>query len=457
MPCLPPFHPIRSPGPALITSSSANSYTAGVATSNGADVWPAAMQGPPRSGCCRFCGTSLDQTVVDLGMSPLCENFLTSEQLNDAERFYPLHLWVCSECFLVQLEEYVSGTEIFTDYAYFSSFSDSWLDHCRRYVDKMIDELELTPKSQIVEIASNDGYLLQFFLQRGIPALGVEPAANVAKVAEERGVPTLVKFFGRDTARELVALGHQPDLILGNNVLAQVPDLNDFVGGLKILLGPQGVITIEFPHLLKTIDGNQFDQVYHEHFSYFSLYSAERVFAAHGIPIFDVEELPTHGGSIRIHAAHSENSSRVCSERLTALRAREAKAGMNTLAYYADFESRVRETKRKLLEFLIDAKRAGKRVVGYGAPGKGNTLLNYCGIRTDFLDFTVDRSPHKQGKFLPGTHIPIFLPDRLTVARPEYVLILPWNLKTEIMNQLAGIRDWGGSFVVPIPEVTVYP
>jgi len=415
------------------------------------------MPGPPKSGYCRFCGTPLGQTVVDLGMSPLCENFLTSDQLNSVERFYPLRVWVCDKCFLVQLEEYVSGTEIFSDYAYFSSFSDSWLDHCRRYVEQMVEQLGLTAKSEVIEIASNDGYLLQFFLQRGIPALGVEPAANVAKVAEERGIPTLVKFFGLESARELVALGHRPNLILGNNVLAQVPDLNDFVGGLKILLDPRGVVTIEFPHLLKTIDGNQFDQVYHEHFSYFSLYSAERIFAAHGLPIFDVEELPTHGGSIRVYAAHFEDSSKLRTERLNALRTREAEAGVNTLAYYADFESRVQETKRKLLEFLIDAKRAGKSVVGYGAPGKGNTLLNYCGIRTDFLDFTVDRSPHKQGKFLPGTHIPIHLPDRLLDARPDYVLILPWNLKTEIMNQLASIREWGGSFVVPIPEVKVYP
>jgi hypothetical protein len=395
--------------------------------------------------------------VVDLGMSPLCESFLRSEQLNDVERFYPLHLWVCDRCFLVQLEEYVSGEEIFSDYAYFSSFSDSWVDHCRRYVDHVIERLALTSQSQVVEIASNDGYLLQFFLKRGIPALGVEPAANVAKVAEAKGVPTLVDFFGRKVARELASRGHRPDLILGNNVLAQVPDLNDFVGGLKILLGPRGVVTLEFPHLLKTIDGNQFDQVYHEHFSYFSLHSVERILAAHGLPVFDVEELSTHGGSIRIYAAHSEDSSKVRTERLIALRAREAEAGVSTLAYYADFEARVQETKRKLLEFLIGAKRAGKRVVGYGAPGKGNTLLNYCGIRTDFLDFTVDRSPHKHGKFLPGTHVPILPPERLSEARPDYVLILPWNLKVEIMSQLAAIRDWGGSFVVPIPEVTVYP
>lgn len=420
-------------------------------------AWLSPRTGPPTPGSCRFCGTSFRHRVVDLGMSPLCESFLRADQLNQMEAFYPLHVWVCERCFLVQLEEYVTGEEIFSDYAYFSSFSDSWLNHARRYVEQMVEELGLTSESRVVEIASNDGYLLQFFVQRGIPALGIEPAANVAKVAEAKGVPTIVKFFGVDTALELASAGKQADLILGNNVLAQVPDLNDFVGGLKILLAPAGVITIEFPHLLRTIEGNQFDQVYHEHFSYFSLYAAEAIFAAHGLPIFDVEELPTHGGSIRIYARHAEDTTREITDRLVGLRACEADAGVSTLGYYENFESRVRETKRKLLEFLIEAKRAGKRVVGYGAPGKGNTLLNYCGIRTDFVDFTVDRSPHKHGKFLPGTHIPIFPPERLWEERPDYVLILPWNLKTEIMEQLAGIREWGGRFVVPIPEVTVYP
>jgi len=390
-------------------------------------------------------------------MSPLCESFVSPEKVNAMEPFYPLHAWVCEHCFLVQLEEYVSGEEIFTDYAYFSSFSDSWLDHCRRYVDQMIDQLGLTTKSSVVEVASNDGYLLQYFVQRGVPCLGIEPAGNVARFAEEKGVQTVVKFFGRETARELVATGQRPDLILGNNVLAQVPDLNDFVGGLKILLGPTGVITIEFPHLHRTVVGNQFDQVYHEHFSYFSLYSAERIFAAHGLTLYDVEELPTHGGSIRIYGRHTEDQSKPLSNRLLKLRAEEIAAGVDTLAYYAEFEEKVRETKRKLLEFLITAKRAGKQVVGYGAPGKGNTLLNYCGIRTDFLDFTVDRNHHKHGKFTPGTHLPILHPDRLREARPDYVLILPWNLKSEIMTQLSYIREWGGQFVVPIPEVTVHP
>ncbi|HTS87889.1 MAG TPA: class I SAM-dependent methyltransferase [Gemmatimonadales bacterium] len=422
-----------------------------------AAAWPAAQTGSPRPGCCRFCGTPLRHTMVDLGMSPLCESFVPADRVNAMEPFYPLHAWVCERCFLVQLEEYVSGEEIFTDYAYFSSFSDSWLDHCRRYVDQMIGRLGLGSQSFVIEVASNDGYLLQYFVQRGIPCLGIEPAANVAKVAEDKGVRTLVRFFGRETARDLVRQGQRPGLILGNNVLAQVPDLNDFVAGLKILLAPDGVITIEFPHLHQTVVGNQFDQVYHEHFSYFSLYSAERIFAAHGLVLFDVEELPTHGGSIRIYGRHAEDESKPLTDRLLDLRAREAAAGVDTLAYYADFEERVRETKRKLLEFLIQAKREGKRVVGYGAPGKGNTLLNYCGIRTDFVDFTVDRSPYKQGKFLPGTHIPIHPPDRLREARPDYVLVLPWNLKDEIVSQLAFIREWGGRFIIPIPEPRIQP
>ncbi|HEY1952515.1 MAG TPA: class I SAM-dependent methyltransferase [Gemmatimonadaceae bacterium] len=420
-------------------------------------AWPPAIAGRPKSGCCRFCGTPFRNRVLDLGMSPLCESFLRADQLNQMEPFYPLLLWVCERCFLVQLEEYVTGEDIFTDYAYFSSFSDSWLNHARHYVEQMIERFGLTSKSRVVELASNDGYLLQYFVKQGIPSLGIEPAANVAKVAESKGVPTLVQFFGVDTATELANAGRQADLVLGNNVLAQVPDLNDFVGGIRILLASSGVVTIEFPHLLQTIDGNQFDQVYHEHFSYFSLYSVERIFAAHGLPLFDVEELPTHGGSLRIYAHHAEDTTHEVTDRLVALREREEAAGVATMEYYERFEARVRATKHKLLEFLIAARRAGKRVVGYGAPGKGNTLLNYCGIRTDFVEFTVDRSPHKHGKFLPGTHIPIHAPERLWEARPDYVLILPWNIKSEIMGQLAGITEWGGRFVVPIPEVKVYP
>ncbi|HXY20699.1 MAG TPA: class I SAM-dependent methyltransferase [Gemmatimonadales bacterium] len=417
--------------------------------------WPAAAQGSPLPGTCRFCGAPLRHTVVDLGMSPLCESYVPAERVNAMEPFYPLHVYVCDRCFLVQLEEFVSREAIFEEYAYFSSYSDSWLDHCRRYVDQMIGQLGLTKSSHVVEVASNDGYLLQYFVARGIPVLGVEPAANVAKVAVEKGVPTLVRFFGRDTAREMAAAGPRPDLLLGANVLAQVHDLNDFVGGLKILLAPRGTITIEFPHLERLVAENQFDTIYHEHFSYFSLYASERIFAAHGLTLFDVEELGTHGGSLRIYARHAEESGRPLTPRLLALRERELKAGVNTLAYYATFEEQVRETKRKLLELLTRVKREGKRVVGYGAPGKGNTLLNYCGIRTDFVDFTVDRSPYKQGRFLPGTHIPIHAPERLREARPDYVFVLPWNLKDEITKQLAFIRDWGGRFIIPIPEPRV--
>ena len=394
--------------------------------------------------------------MVDLGMSPLCESFLPASQINQMEPFYPLRTWVCDGCWLVQLEAYVGGEEIFTEYAYFSSFSDSWVAHAERYTEAMIDRFGLGGGSFVVEVASNDGYMLQHFVKRKVPCLGIEPAANVAEAAVKRNVPTLVQFFGRESATALAKEGRQADLLLGNNVLAQVPDLNDFVGGMKILLKPDGVITIEFPHLLRTIEGNQFDQIYHEHYSYFSFRTAERIFAAHGLTLFDVEELPTHGGSIRIFARHTESKAHPETERAREMRTREEKAGLDTLAYYTSFEERVKETKRKLLSFLIEAKRAGKRIVGYGAPGKGNTLLNYCGIRTDFVDFTVDRNPYKHGRFLPGTHIPIHPPEALAEARPDYVLILPWNLKDEIMNQLAFIREWGGQFVVPIPETQVY-
>jgi SAM-dependent methyltransferase len=412
------------------------------------------VTGATAHAACRACAAPLRHTFVDLGMSPLCESFLRADQLNQMEPFYPLHVWVCDRCFLVQLQEYVSREDIFTEYAYFSSYSDSWLDHARRYTEKAIEELRLTPASQVVEIASNDGYLLQYFVERGIPALGIEPAANVAKAAVERGVPTLVEFFGRDTAREIAATG-QADLLIGNNVLAQVHDVNDFVAGMKILLAPRGVITMEFPHLMRLVAENQFDTIYHEHFSYFSLLSTTQIFAAHGLMIYDVDELDTHGGSLRVFACHAEDPLRPVTPRVDSLRAREARAGVGNLTYYADFAERVRETKRGLLDFLIGAKRAGKRVAGYGAPGKGNTLLNYCGIRTDFLDYTVDRNPYKHGKYLPGTHVPIHPPERIEETRPDYVLILPWNLKDEIMDQLTYIRDWGGQFVIPIPEVRV--
>jgi SAM-dependent methyltransferase len=414
------------------------------------------LSAPPARGHCRFCGEALRQTFVDLGMSPLCESYLAADQLDGMEAFYPLRVFVCERCFLVQLEEFVSRENIFTEYAYFSSYSESWLTHARRYTEQITERLGLTTSSRVVEVASNDGYLLQYFVERGIPVLGIEPAVNVAKAAVAKGVPTLTEFFGRALATRLAEAGDQADLIIGNNVLAQVHDLNDFVAGLKILLAPRGVITIEFPHLMRLAEENQFDTIYHEHFSYFSFLSASSVFAAHGLMLFDVEELKSHGGSLRIYARHEDDASHPVSERARALAKREAEASLLDLSYYASFSEQVKETKRKLLELLIAAKREGKTIVGYGAPGKGNTLLNYCGIRNDFLDYTVDRSPYKQGKFLPGTHIPIHAPERIRETRPDYVLILPWNLKEEIMAQLAYVREWGGRFIVPIPEARVY-
>jgi C-methyltransferase-like protein/putative zinc binding protein/methyltransferase family protein len=406
---------------------------------------------------CRFCRTPLRQTFVDLGMSPLCESYVTAERLNEVEPFYPLHVRVCARCFLVQVGDYVSSDHIFTEYAYFSSFSDTWLKHAADYVDMIASRFNLGKASLAVELASNDGYLLRNFVKKGIPALGVEPAANVAKVAIEKGVPTLVKFFGRETAQAMVAAGQRADLVIGNNVLAQVPDLNDFVGGIRIILRPQGVVTLEFPHLMRMMAENQYDTIYHEHFSYFSFITAEKIFAAHDLVLFDVEELPTHGGSIRIYARHKEDASKPIGKRVPELRNRELSAGFDRMETYSTFGEKVKESKRSLLEFFIQVKRSGKRVAGYGAPGKGNTLLNYCGIRTDFLDFTVDRNPYKQGKFLPGTHIPILTPDKLIEAKPDYVLILPWNFKDEIIKQMAIIREWGGKFVVPIPTVEVIP
>jgi hypothetical protein len=389
-------------------------------------------------------------------MSPLCESYVSREDANQVEPFYPLHVYVCEACFLVQLDEFVPPEEIFTEYAYFSSYSDSWLAHARDYVGQAVRRFKLNAKSLVVEIASNDGYLLQYFVGRGIPVLGIEPAANVAKAATGKGVPTLVRFFGENLARELSANGNSADLLIGNNVLAQVPNLNDFVRGLKSLLNAHGVITMEFPHLQRLVDGNQFDTIYHEHFSYFSFSTAERIFVSHGLTLFDVEELPTHGGSIRIYARHAEDGSRPVAPSVDALREREENLGINSLSYYRSFGEQVKETKRKILGFLIDARREGKTVAGYGAPGKGNTLLNYCGIRTDFLDYTVDRNPYKQGKLLPGTRIPVFPPERIRETRPDYVMILPWNFKEEIMEQLRYIREWGGAFVVPIPEVAVH-
>jgi len=405
---------------------------------------------------CRFCGEPLAVTFVDLGMSPLCESYVRREDLGAMERFYPLHTFVCTRCYLVQLEEFVSPGEIFSEYAYFSSYAESWVAHMKEYAGKITERLGLNADSLVVEVASNDGYLLQHFDALGIPVLGIEPAGNIAEVAVARGIPTLVEFFGARVAERLAAEGKSADLIAGANVLAQVPDVNDFVSGLRKLLKPRGVVTIEFPHLERLIEGNQFDTIYHEHFSYFSFITAERIFAAHGLTIFDVDELSTHGGSLRIYARASEDTTHAVRPSVPDLRERERRDGCETLAYYASFAERVRETKRKLLAFLIDAKRRGKTIAGYGAPGKGNTLLNYCGVRTDFVDYTVDRNPYKQGKYLPGTHIPIHDPSHIRETRPDYLLILPWNFREEIMRQNAYIREWGGQFVVPIPEVTTF-
>jgi hypothetical protein len=405
---------------------------------------------------CRFCGSPLHVSVADLGMSPVSNDNIKPEKLNAMEPFYPLHAYACEQCWLVQLEQFQAADEIFSgEYAYFSSYSKSWLEHARKYSVKVIDRFNINEKSQVVEIASNDGYLLKNFIPSGARILGVEPCANVAKAAEEIGIPSLVKFFGVKTANDMIADGIRADLLVGNNVLAHVPDLNDFVQGMKILLAPQGIITMEFPHLRKLLEFNQFDTIYHEHFSYFSLVTVEKVFTGHGLVIFDVEEIPTHGGSLRIYARHDSDSSRPVLESVNRLRDLEMRAGFTDSGVYISYAEKVKETKRGLLSFLIQAKTQGKTVVGYGAPAKGNTLLNYCGIRNDFIDYTVDMSPHKQGLFLPGTHLPIYSPDKISETKPDYLLILPWNLKEEIMQQMAHIREWGGRFVVPIPRLEV--
>ncbi len=411
--------------------------------------------GDPSGLRCRFCGAPLSHLFVDLGASPLANSYLEPADLARAEPFFPLAVYVCGECLLVQLPEAERPEAIFSDYAYFSSYSESWLRHAEAYAAAMIERFGFGSGHQVVEIASNDGYLLRWFKERGVPVLGVEPAGNVAAAAEAAGIPTRVQFFGKATACELVAEGVRADLLVGNNVLAHVPGLNDFVAGLKILLGPSGVLTMEFPHLLRLMDEDQFDTIYHEHYSYFSFATVRRIFAAHGLTLFDVEELPTHGGSLRIYARHDEDGSRPVGERVAGLLAREEAAGLGRLETYRSFGERVQRVKRGLLRFLIDSKEAGKSIAAYGAPAKGNTLLNYCGVRTDFLDYTVDRSPHKQGRYLPGVRIPIHGPDRLRETRPDFVLILPWTLKEEIVEQMADVRSWGGRFVVAIPEVRI--
>jgi SAM-dependent methyltransferase len=401
---------------------------------------------------CRFCAAPLEIVFADLGMSPLANSYLTPDQANGMEPFYPLRVYVCSQCFLVQLEQFETPDHIFSDYAYFSSYSSSWLEHSERYAEQMIDRFGFGADSQVVELASNDGYLLQYFRDRGVPVLGIEPAANVAKVAEKNGIPTLVEFFGREVAAAQAAKG-QADLLLGNNVLAHVPDLNDFVGGMKILLKPGGVITMEFPHLMRLIDDNQFDTIYHEHFSYFSFLTVSRVFAAHGMKLFDVEELPTHGGSLRIYGAHEDDEAKPQTDRARELAERERRAGYEDIEIYRAYSHGVQEEKRSILSFLIDLKRQGRSIAGYGAPAKGNTMLNFCGVGADFLDYTVDLNPHKQGHFLPGSHIPIYAPDHLRETRPDVVLILPWNLRDEIVEQHAYIRDWNGRFAARSPQM----
>jgi 2-polyprenyl-3-methyl-5-hydroxy-6-metoxy-1,4-benzoquinol methylase len=405
---------------------------------------------------CRFCDHSLRYTFVDLGASPLANSYLKAGQVNQMEPFFPLRAFVCEQCYLVQLPVFQSSEEIFSDYAYFSSFSDSWLRHAETYVNDVTDRFGFDAESQVIEIASNDGYLLQYFQKKGIPVLGIEPAQNVARVAQKAGIQTLEKFFGRQTAMELAQEDKYADLLIGNNVLAHVPDVNDFIQGMKIILKPHGIITMEFPHLMRLMAENQFDTIYHEHFSYFSFSVVTKIFDHHGLRIFDVDELPTHGGSLRIYARHTEDASSEISENVKILLKSEEAKGFENLEFYQTFNQRVQSTKRAILDFMIRAKNEGKTIVGYGAPAKGNTLLNYCGIRTDFIEYTVDRSPHKQGYFLPGTHIPIHYPDKIKETRPDYVVILPWNLKDEIMHQMAYIRDWGGEFVTLIPEVRIY-
>lgn len=401
---------------------------------------------------CRFCHQPLIHSFVDLGMSPLCEEYISQENLVKKENFYPLHTFVCGNCFLVQVRENISPAEIYSEYAYFSSYSDSWLKHAEDYVNIATKRFTLNKQSFVVELASNDGYLLQYFLKKEIPVLGIDPAANVAEKARQKGIPTEVRFFGMETALEMVTKYRKADLIVGNNVLAHVPDINDFVAGMKLLLGDSGVITMEFPHLMELIENNQFDTIYHEHYSYLSFYTVSQIFDYHGLKLFDVEFLKSHGGSLRIYACHKENSTKQPSQNVFDLLSKEIAQGYNNLELYRIFAEKTIQTKHKILELLIDLKKEGKRIAAYGAPGKGNTMLNYCGIRTDFIEYTVDRNPYKQYKYLPGTRIPIFPPEKLSETKPEYIFILPWNLKNEIMTQLHYTREWGAKFIIPIPE-----
>jgi SAM-dependent methyltransferase len=405
---------------------------------------------------CRLCDAPLHHTFADLGTSPLANAYIEPDEVEREEPLYPLRAYVCADCFLVQLPAVTTPETIFGDYAYFSSYSDSWLDHARRYAEMIAERLSLGPGSRVVEVASNDGYLLQFFQPRGISVLGVEPARNVAAVARERGIPTVSEFLGREVGERLAQEHGTADLVVGNNVLAHVPDLHDFVAGLRALVAADGAITMEFPHLLRLIEEHQFDTIYHEHFSYLSLIAVERLFREHDLELFDVDELRSHGGSLRIYAAPS-GAGRAQDERVQELRRREEEAGLTRLETYAAFDGAVREVKRELVEFLDGARAAGESVAGYGAAAKGNTLLNYCGVTTDHVQYVVDRSPYKQGRLLPGTRIPVHSPEHVMQTRPDYLLILPWNLRDEIVEQMSSIREWGGRFVVPIPSVTVIP
>ncbi len=405
---------------------------------------------------CRFCKTELEHVFIDLVNSPASNSFLTDEQLNEPETFFPLKVYTCHKCFLVQVDEYKKSDAIFnSDYVYFSSFSTTWLEHAKQYTASMVDRFAFNKSSQVIEIASNDGYLLQYFHERKIPVLGIEPTANTAKVASEKGIQSIVDFFGVRLAKDLVSKGTKADLLLGNNVLAHVPDILDFVGGMKIILNPDGVITMEFPHLMQLVDNNQFDTIYHEHFSYLSFFTVKQVFESQGLELFDVEEIPTHGGSLRIYAKHKESQSHPISERVGLLLKKETEKGIATLAYYDNFQQKALKVKLDLTDFLIQQKRAGKRVGAYGAAAKGNTLLNYCGIKSDLIDFVTDANPHKQNKWLPASHIPVMNEQYLKEQKPDYVIILPWNLKQEVMLQLSYIKEWGGKFIIPIPQLQI--
>jgi 2-polyprenyl-3-methyl-5-hydroxy-6-metoxy-1,4-benzoquinol methylase len=402
---------------------------------------------------CRFCKSEVTVVFIDLGNAPASNSFLTMEELNEPETFYPLKVFTCTNCFLVQVDEYKKSDSIFDSrYVYFSSYSTSWLEHAKNYTNKMTKRFGYNPDSLVIEIASNDGYLLQYFKEKNIPVLGIEPTANTAEVARSKGIESLVRFFGVELARELVSQNKKADLLLGNNVLAHVPDINDFVGGMKIILDTEGVITMEFPHLLQLVENNQFDTIYHEHFSYLSFHTVKQIFEAHGLAMFDVEEIPTHGGSLRIYAKHKEDNSKAISESVRALLEKEKAAGLLSMEYYTSFQDKAFAVKLAFVEFLVNAKKDGKKVTGYGAAAKGNTLLNYCGVKSDLVDYVVDANPNKRNKFLPGSHIPVLDEAHLKNNKPDYIIIFPWNIKDEVMKQLSYVKEWKGQFLIPIPK-----